>query len=197
MATTTAEAPAKHHDTETAASEPMEVRAILAEFDHPDDVLHAAEKVRDAGYKRWDVHSPFPVHGMDQAMGVKRTILPLIVFSAGLAGVSLALLLQWWTNAHDYPFMISGKPMFSLPANVPVMFEVMVLLSALTSVFGMFMLNDLPRHYNPIFKSDRFLRVTDDRFFIIIDARDPKFSEVQTWEFLGSLHPIAIEKVED
>lgn len=179
---------------------------LMAEFTTPADIVHAAEKVRDAGFKWWDCHTPFPVHGLDKAMGVRPTILPVIVFFCGMTGTCLALAMQILTNAtgidlsafwlHGYPFMISGKPLISLPAFIPVTFELTVLLSALGTVLFLLLLNGLPRLYHPLFKSVRFARATDDRFFVVIEARDPKFSPTRTEEFLKSLHPVSIEAVE-
>lgn len=169
----------------------------LAEFETVDAVVEAARKCRDAGFSKWDVHAPFPIHGMDEAMGIKPTILPWLVLMGGLSGLTGGLLMQWWMNAVDYQYIISGKPMWSLPANIPVIFECTVLCSAFTSVFGMFLLNKLPCMYNPLFKSERFRRATDDRFFVVIDSADPKFDEVGTPKFLQSLHPVAVEQVVD
>ena len=126
---------------------------LLGEFTDVTTVVSAARKVRAAGYKIWDVHSPFPIHGIDAVMGVRPTILPWLVLGGGLTGLVSGLLLQWYTNAFDYQFLISGKPIFSLPANIPVIFECTVLFSALTAVFGMLGLNRLPMHYNPLFKN--------------------------------------------
>ena len=176
---------------------PPELAGYLAEFVDVDSVMRAAEVVRDAGYTRWDVHSPFPVHGMDEAMGIRTTILPWLVLGGGLAGLGGALLMQWWMNAYDYGYMVSGKPLFSLPAFIPIMFEATVLIASLTAVFGMLFLNKLPMLYNPLFKSDRFRRVTNDRFFVVIDATDPKFDEIETENLLRSTNPVAIEQVED
>jgi hypothetical protein len=176
---------------------PPELAGYLAEFVDVDSVMSAAEVVRDAGYTRWDVHSPFPVHGMDEAMGIRTTILPWLVLGGGLAGLGGALLMQWWMNAYDYGYMVSGKPLFSLPAFIPIMFEATVLIASLTAVFGMLFLNKLPMLYNPLFKSDRFRRVTNDRFFVVIDATDPKFDEIETENLLRSTNPVAIEQVED
>jgi hypothetical protein len=181
---------------------------LLAEFDSPRAIYEAAKRVRAAGYRFWDCCTPFPVHGLDRVMGVKMTILPLLVFGAGATGCILGLLLQWFTNATDLPawfivpvrgyaFMISGKPFWSLPANIPVIFELTVLLSAVATVTLMLLLNGLPRLYHPLFKSKRFLRATDDRFFVVIEARDPKFYREKTERFLESLDPISIEAVED
>lgn len=166
---------------------------VIAEFDNVDDVLAAAEKIRDAGYTRWDVHTPFPVHGMDHAMGIRPTILPWLVLFAGLTGMTLGLLLQWYTNAWDYPYFISGKPLISLPAWIPVTFELTILFSALTAVFGMLGLNGLPRLYNPLFNSARFRRVTNDRFYVVIDAADPIFDREKTDDFLKAQGALAVE----
>ena len=169
----------------------------LAEFDTVEGILDAAEKVRDAGYRRWDVHTPFPIHGMDDAMGVRPTILPWLVLCGGLTGLLGGLALEYFTMAVDYPFFISGKPLFSLPAFIPVIFECTIAGAAFTAVFGMLVLNKLPMLYNPLFKSERFRRATSDRFFIAIDATDPLFDERDTLKLLESLKPTAIERFED
>jgi hypothetical protein len=183
-------------DTSVDVEAPV-LAGFLAEFETVNDVIDAARKCRDAGFTKWDVHTPFPVHGMDEAMGIKPTILPWLVLCGGLFGLTGGLVMQWWMNAVDYQYLISGKPMWSLPANVPVIFECTVLCSAFTAVFGMFMLNKLPCLYNPLFKSERFKRATDDRFFVVIDSADPKFDEVGTPRFLQSLKPVAVEQVVD
>jgi hypothetical protein len=170
---------------------------MTAEFDNVEAVMSAARKVRTAGYKVWDVHSPFPLHGIDAIIGIRPTILPWMVLCAGCTGTTCAILMQWWMNAYDYKILISGKPFFSLPANVPIIFELTVLFSALTAVFGMLALNRLPLLYNPLFKSARFRRVTNDRFFVIIDASDRLFDATKTPEFLQTLNPLSIERVED
>lgn len=180
-----------------ATRETQGLYGYLAEFGEPGDLIDAAAKVRDAGYTRWDCHTPFPVHGLDAAMGIRGTRLPWLVLCGGLAGLSAALLMQWWMNAHDYPFLISGKPLFGLPAAVPVTFELTVLLSALTTFFGMWGLNLLPQHHHPLFASERFRRATSDRFFVSIEARDPQFHRERTREFLSGLGAAAVESVED
>jgi hypothetical protein len=167
----------------------------LAEFDSPHALIDAAEQVRDAGYTRWDCHTPFPVHGLNDAMGLKPTRLPLLVFGAGLTGASVGLLLQWWTNAVDYPYIIAGKPFFSLPANIPVTFELTILFSAVTAFLGMLILNGLPAWYHALFGSKRFRRVTADRFFISIEARDKLFDPQKTRAFLASLGGSVVEEV--
>lgn len=187
----------------TAPAEPT-LYGLIAEFENVDSVLAAATKVRKAGYRRWDCLTPFPVHGMDHAMGVRPTILPWIVLIAGLTGLGSGLFLCWWSNAtsfdvpyaiRGYPFLISGKPTFSLPANIPVMFELTVLFSAIAAVVGMFVLNHLPRLNHPLLTVDRLRRVTQDRFFIAIEADDPEFDRDATEAMLREAGASAIEEV--
>ena len=168
---------------------------LLTEFESPSLLMEATEKVRDEGFRNWDVHTPFPVHGMDDAMGIRGTQLPFIVLVCGLTGLGLATLMQWWMNAVDYPFIISGKPLFGLPANIPVMFELTVLLSAFGAFFGMWALNDMPKLYHPLFTNERFRRATQDRFFIVVEADDPKFDAAATPEFLAGLGGTAVETI--
>lgn len=168
---------------------------LLAEYSTPAEVLHAAEKVRDAGYKSWDVHTPFPIHGMDQAMGISDSKLGWIVLPAGLTGCSLGFLMIWWMNAVDYPIVIGGKPPLSLPSMIPVMFELTILLSAFGAFFGMLHLNRLPRHHHPIFYSDRFEGCTHDKFYISIDVGDPKYDAERTRALLEATHPSHVELV--
>lgn len=178
---------------------PKQKRPVLylAEFETPGQVHHAAEKVRDAGYRRWDVHTPFPVHGMDKAMGLGDSRLGWIVLACGLTGCSLAFLLIWYTNGVDYPLVIGGKPPFSFPSMVPVMFELTILLSAFGTVLGMLGLNQLPRHHHPVFYSERFERGTDDRFFISVEASDDKFDLEETRALLESLSPAHLELIQE
>jgi hypothetical protein len=197
MSTITQEPFTLEHADASVDVEPAELVGLLAEYRDVDSVMTAARGVRAAGFTRWDVHTPFPIHGIDAAIGIKPTILPWLVLGGGLSGCIGGLLLQWYVNAYDYPFMISGKPYWSLPANIPVIFECTVLLSALTAVFGMFALCRLPMHYNPLFKIDRFRRVTNDRFFIVVDASDPKFEEKESTEMFQRLNATAIERIED
>jgi hypothetical protein len=175
----------------------VEVVALLAEYETVDAVVSAADAVRKAGFTRWDVHSPFPIHGIDDVMGIRPTILPWLVLGGGLFGLFGALWLQWYCNAYDYPILISGKPFWSLPANIPIIFECTVLIASITATFGMFGLNQLPMLYNPLFKSNRFRRVTDDRFFIVIDASDKRFDQRETTELLMDSGAVAVERVED
>lgn len=186
---------------------------LLAEFTAPDELKAAARRVRDAGFTRWDTHSPFPVHGIDEAMGIRLTRLPWIVFPFGALGTLTALLLVWWTNSSSsatsefirqnvpnflqgYSFLVSGKPYFSLPAYVPVIFELTVLFAAIAAVIGMLVLNDLPRFSQPLLESPRFRRATTDRFFVVIEAADPLFDPQETGRFLASLGATAVERIE-
>lgn len=170
---------------------------LLAEFETPAALMDAAEAVRDAGYTRWDCYTPFPVHGLDGAMGLRDTRLPWVVLAAGIVGAAAAILMQWWMNAKNYAYLISGKPFFSLPANIPITFEVTVLFSALTAVASMFAFNRLPQFYHPTFRSRRFKRVTNDRFFIGIETADPHFDAQKTEALLRSLGSSHIEWLED
>lgn len=170
---------------------------MLAEYDSAAACLHAAEKVRDAGYTQWDVHTPFPVHGMDKAMGLSDSRLGWLVAGAALAGFCSAVGLITWANVTSYPFVVGGKPPFSIPAYAPVTFELTVLFSAFAAVFGMLHLNRLPRHNHPIFESKRFHAVTDDKFFVAVDCSDPRYDEARTRELLAGTHAHHIELVED
>jgi len=178
-------------------SEPSRTYGLLAEFENPGRLIEASRKVRDAGYSVWDTYSPFPVHGIESAMGMRDSKLPWITFFAGATGTGVAILLQWWTNAFDYPIVISGKPLFSLPANIPVAFELTVLFASIATFLGMLGLNRLPQFYHPAFKSERFRRVTTDAFFIAIEAADPRFDPVETEKFLRSLDAVRVERLED
>jgi hypothetical protein len=199
--------PARDHGRTASVRHPGDrLYGLLAEFENVEQLFTGVLAVRKGGYTRWDVHSPFPVHGMDGAMGVRRTRLPWLVFIMGLCGTLTGLLLVWWTNVtsyplpHDvrgYPFLVAGKPVFSLPANIPVIFETTVLLAAFGAVFGMLGLNRLPMLFNPLLKSERFRRVTQDRFFISIQAADPRFDRSRTADLLLDAGAKAIEEVQD
>jgi mono/diheme cytochrome c family protein len=186
-----------HHDEPQAPANlgEGELYGYLAEYDTPGELVEAARKVKDAGYTEFDCYSPFPVHGIDNAMGIKRTILPLLVFGGGFTGACGGLLLQWYCNAHAWTWNISGKPIWSIPANIPIAYECAILLSVFASFFGMWILNKLPQVWHPLFRSDRFLRSTDDGFFIGIDAKDRRFDAAKTRSLLQDAGAIAIEDV--
>jgi hypothetical protein len=178
---------------------------LLAEFRDVEALLTAARAVRDAGYRRWDVYSPFPVHGMEEAMGRRATILPWVCLGGGITGMLGALAMVWWTNAlagpapmtqlQGFPFIISGKPLFSLPADLPVVFELTILLSAFSAGLGMLALNGLPCLYHPLFSVARFRGVTDDKLFIAVEARDERFDLEATRALLEALGAAAVETV--
>ena len=169
---------------------------ILAEFADVTAVYKAAEKVRDAGYSKWDVHSPFPIHGIEDAMGVKPTLLPLIVAAAGFTGAALGFLMQWWMNGVDYQLVVQGKPYGAWQPFVPVVFEAGVLFAAFASIGGMLALNGLPRWHHPLMKKDRFLASSDDAFFVAIEAGDEKFDPESTRRLLEEAGAVEIELVE-
>lgn len=170
---------------------------VLGQYEDVTTLYRAAEMVRDAGYKDWDCHTPFPVHGLDDAMGIKFTRLPWVVLVMGLTGLFLGGLLQWWTNSVDYAYDISGKPVWSLPANIPVIFEVTVLFSAFTTFFSMWIFNGLPRWYHPLLRNERFARATDDKFFIAIHADDKNFDQGRATALLEGAGATAIEEVHE
>jgi hypothetical protein len=169
---------------------------ILAQFATPADLYHACEGVRDAGFTRWDAHAPFPVHGLDRAMGLKRSPLPWIVLVMGLTGAALGFGLQWWVHVSAYPLVISGKPYNAWPAFIPITFEVAVLFASAGAVLGMLALNRLPMHHHPLFRSAVFERVTDDAFFISIESWDPRFDAAATRKLLESLGARNVELLE-
>lgn len=170
---------------------------MIAEFAGPKALLDAAGRIRDAGYKKYDSHSPFPIHGMDEAMGLSPSPLGWFVGVAAFSGLGLALLLQWWTGAVAYKLVISGKPLFSYQAYAPVTFGVAVLFGALTAFFGALALMQLPRPHHPVFYSDRFEGFSDDKFFISIEATDAQFDVNRTAEFLESVGGSHVELLKE
>ncbi|MFO1076554.1 MAG: DUF3341 domain-containing protein [Planctomycetota bacterium] len=170
---------------------------IVAEFDSAAAIFDAAKKTTAHGYVRVDSHTPFPVHGMDGALRHRPSGLGWIVVTCGFTGICLAQLMMWWMNAVDYPIWVSGKLPYAWPTTIPITFELMVLLSGFGAVFGMFGLNRLPRLHHPIFSHATFHRVTDDRFFLSIEATDPKFDSSETKRFLESLGGKNVAMIEE
>ncbi|MDQ2659486.1 MAG: DUF3341 domain-containing protein [Verrucomicrobiota bacterium] len=162
------------------------VYGIAAEYPSAAALYHAAEKVRDAGYKRWDVYSPFPIHGMDDAMGIGKSWLSAAVLGGGITGLLTAVTIEFGPTWFLYPLVVHGKPFDwrAVPAFFPIMFELTVLVSAFTAFSAMLVMNGLPRWYHPIFNWDRFARVTNDGFFLAIEARDPRFTEAEAEQLL-------------
>ena len=170
--------------------------AVIAEFKNPSILLKAAAKVREAKYTKFDCYSPFPIHGMNEAMGLRPSNLGWIVFFVGISSAALAYLLQWWVHTQAYPLIYSGKPFNSYQAWVIVIFEMTILFSGFATFFGMLLLNGLPRWHQPIFESKKLLqRASDDGFLLGIEAIDPNFSENETKAFLQELGAIDMEVV--
>ena len=168
---------------------------LMAEFDTPGGLVAAAEKARLAGYRNMDAYSPIPVHGLDEALGLPRTRLPKLVLLGGILGGLGGYSLEYWTQAIDYPMNIGGRPFHSWPQFIPVTFETTVLGAALTCFFGMWALNKLPQPYHPVFNVPEFARASTDRFFLCIEAADPRFDRAGTEAFLKGLHPLGVTEV--
>lgn len=160
---------------------------MLAEFENPARLLEAAEKLRNAGYKKFDCHSPFPIHGMDDAMGMKRSPLGWVVGFVAFVALLSGFALEWWTSTIDYPLVISGKPFFSYQAYGPVAFAIMVLSSAFAALLGMMALNKLPMWYHQLFNSEKTSKISNDGFIVSVEGNDPLFDQKKTREFLESI----------
>ena len=195
---------------EQSAADEVKVYGVVAEFDTTTDVIAATQAAYDAGYRRMDVHSPFPIHGIDEVLGVKPTILPWIVLFMGLLGMATGVFLTTFTmtdwlpqpdfvptNFHGYEYLISGKPFNSFAAFIPVIFELTIMFAAYTAVFAMFLLNKLPLLYHPLFNAKNFRRATQDRFFLAIESRDRNFDVDATPEFLRARGALSTEIVNE
>jgi hypothetical protein len=169
---------------------------LMAEFESAADLLAAARRAFEEGYRRMDAYSPFPVHGLAEALGFERTRVPLLVLIGGLAGGIGGYYLQYWISVIDYPLNVGGRPFHSWPAFIPVTFELTVLAAALAAVLGMLALNGLPRPYHPVFNVPAFAQATRNRFFLCIEAADPRFDASRTKRFLEGLRPQAVFEVE-
>ena len=167
---------------------------LLAEFSTPEELMHAAEKAHAAGFRKMDGYAPFPVEGLPEALG-KKNRLPLLVLIGGIAGGIGAYFMEWYANAISYPINIGGRPIHSWPAFIPITFELTVLCAGLTAFFGSLALNGLPRPYHPLFHVTEFERASQDRFFLCIEATDPKFEPNDTRRFLQALGPLSIKEV--
>jgi hypothetical protein len=175
----------------------MKHYGIIAEFDSPAAILRAAEKVRDAGYRRWDTFTPFPIHGMEKVMKLGNSLVGWVSLAMG-AGAFLSVVgLIWFANAFDYPLIVGGKPMFSEPMTFVPAYIMLIMGSAIGALVGMLALNQLPRLHHPLFANKNFALATRDKFFLAIGATDPKFSETETRKLLEELGGANIELVED
>ena len=168
---------------------------LLAEFDSPNDLLHAARKAYAEGYRRLDAYSPFPIEEVSEAIGYARSRMPLVVLVGGLLGGLGGYLMQYWIAALNYPLNIGGRPLNSWPAFIVVTFEMTILGGALFAVFGMLALNRLPMPYHPVFNVERFAFASKDRFFLCIYSNDPRFDRAQTEKFLQGLSPKNVAEV--
>jgi len=170
---------------------------IIAAFDTVPNFYHACEQVRDAGYSQWDALTPFPIHGLDAAMGVRRSKVPRFSLAGGITGFCTGMSFIWWANAYEYPLVVGGKPYFSPMFAFPVSYELTILFTAFATIFGMFFLNGLPMHYHPVMKAPQFVRASDDRFYIVIEANDPKFNTAATRELLAKVGGKDIAEIDE
>ena len=170
---------------------------LIAAFDATPTLYHACEAVRDAGYTQWDTTTPFPVHGLDAAMGVRRSHVPRFSLAGGIIGFITGMSMIWFVDAFDYPLIVGGKPYFSPMFAFPVSYELTILFTAFATIAGMFILNKLPMHYHPLMKAPQFVRAMDDRFYIVIEANDPKFNAEKTRALLEKVGGLDIAELEE
>jgi hypothetical protein len=171
--------------------------AIMGEFETPAAILQAADKVRGEGFRNWDVFTPFPIHGMDRAMGIKNSKVGWFSFIGGVTGYTTGMLMIWFMNTVDYPIVIGGKPMFSPFAAFPPSYELTILFGSFGALLGMLFLNRLPRLHHPLLKNGRFKLASHDRFYLVIEANDPRYSETGTRKLLETLGSKHVEFVEE
>lgn len=174
------------------------VYGVTASFQRVPEVYHAAERIRDLGWTRWDVHTPFAIHGLDAAMGLPRSSIPRLTLIGGLSGFIFGCLLTWYTSGYDYPLIVGGKPFWSIIYPFPVIYECTILFAAFGTFFGQFLSNRLPLHHHPLFELPQFSRVTNDTFMVVLEATDPHFrSPEEARDLLASLGGQDISLVRD
>jgi hypothetical protein len=171
------------------------IYGVLAEFETAEEILAAARRARQAGYRDIDAYTPYAVEGLADELGLPRTRVPFVVLVAGLVGAAVGFFMQWWTMAVDYPFNIGGRPQNSWPVFIPITFEVMVLVASFAALLGMLFLNGLPRPHHPLFNVPQFARASQDRFFLCIEATDARFDRERTRQFLMDLRPTEVMEV--
>ncbi|HML18945.1 MAG TPA: DUF3341 domain-containing protein [Bryobacteraceae bacterium] len=179
-----------------AAGQIEKLYGLMAEFDQPEQLLEAAEKAREQGYREMDAYAPMPVEGLADAVGFRSKAVQRVVFCCGLLGATGGFTLCWWMTVIAYPHNVAGRPLNSWPAYIPITFELMVLLACLSALIGMLALNGLPQPYHPVFNVKEFERASRDKFFLCIEVKDPKFDLNATREFLEGFHPRGVMEVE-
>ena len=178
------------------AEKEKNIYGILAEFDSADELLAATEKTFAEGYRKMDAYSPYPVHGLAEAVGFKNPKLPLIVLIGAIVGAIIGFSMQYYASVESYPLNIGGRPLNSWPSFIPITFELTILVAAFSAVLGMFALNGLPMPYHPVFNVPRFALASRDQFFLCIESIDPKFDLEATKKFVESLKPRTVADVE-
>ncbi len=171
------------------------IYGLMADFDEPDQLLTAAHRAYEEGYRKMDAHSPFPIEGLAEAIGFRRNMVALVVLIGGITGCLTGFFLQYYVAVIDYPLNIGGRPLNSWPSFIPITFELTVLFAALSAVFGMLALNRLPMPYHPVFNAPGFELATRNRFFLCIESEDPKFDREKTGEFLSGLQARSVVEV--
>lgn len=184
------------HQTSTGEIERVLLYGLTAEFDDAHQLIGAANKTREAGYKKIDAYAPFPVEGLSDALGHRDHYIIQIMLGAGVVGGLTGFGLQYWATLLEYPLNIGGRPLYAWPSWIPITFELTVLFAALSGIFGMFAINGLPEPYHPMFDAPNFDRASSDRFFLTIESRDPKFDREKTRQFLESLGAMQVSEVE-
>lgn len=169
---------------------------MLAEFDNPENLVAAARRAREAGYRKMDAYTPFPIEELNEALELGRTWVPTIVLIGGILGAAVGYFLQYYISVIDYPINVGGRPLHSWPAFIPVTFETTVLTAGLFAVLGMLALNGLPMPYHPVFNVPTFSLASHDRFFLCIEAGDPRFDREQTRRFIEELKPQRVSEIE-
>ena len=177
------------------AATPPAIYGLMAEFETPTELVEACKAAYAEGYREMDAYSPFPIEEASEAIGVHRSAVPLVTLLGGLLGGLSGFALQYWNNVIDYPLNIGGRPYDSWPAFIVPTFEMTILFAGLVGTFGMFAMNGLPRPYHPVFNVDQFSKVTRDRFFLCVEATDPRFDLAATQQFMERLKPLSISEV--
>ncbi len=173
------------------------IYGLMAQFEGPDDIVEAARRAYEKGYRRMDAYSPFPVEGLSEAVGMHQTRLPLIILAGGIAGALIGYGMQFYASVIDYPLNVGGRPLHSWPAFIPITFEMSILVAAFAAVLGMFALNGMPQPYHPVFNVPEFELASRESFFLAIEAADPLFDIDQTRQFLEELGAIRVSEIEN